>query len=128
MLYLILCLQNVWQMEVEYVIFSAVSEYPFCQLVTDLGRGGVAIWTDGREPGGRWILREKLLNSMEQVYTFMAQLIHNLPQHVVDLAPDSEVSIVVGVVQPRFPNIRSMNMLSDGLHEIGHNVSCVRNC
>lgn len=98
--------KNVWQMEVEYVIFSAVSEYPFCQLVTDLGRGGVAIWTDGREPGGRWILRQKLLNSMEQVYTFMAQLIHNLPQHVVDLAPDSE-----GYVIPRsLPAPKRMRM------------------
>lgn len=75
--------QVTWEAEVEFVVWDAVSVLPFCQLVTDLTRGGVAFFCKEASPS-LCIVHKLVLGSMEAVYKFMARLINAIPEGIPD--------------------------------------------
>ena len=81
--------QALREAEVEFYTWDSWVPGPFLQVVTDLCRGGAAFWCEGvNDPAAACfsnsiIIRRRLLTSMSEVYEFVTNAVHSLPDHVV---------------------------------------------
>lgn len=87
--------QALRQAEVEFYTWDSRVTYPFLQVVTDLCRGGVAIWCEGQRPrqqglGHVNIIRNQMLATMKDVYEFVARAVCHLPDYVLQGEPDPD--------------------------------------
>jgi hypothetical protein len=62
------------QAEVEFYVWASESLFPFVQLITDMERGGVAIYSKGGKD-----VRFRTLGSMEAVRNFVSGIVKSLP-------------------------------------------------
>jgi hypothetical protein len=85
-------LQAIRQAEVEFYVWDYHSSFPFCQIVTDFGRGGVAFYYQGTDADGSRVVCQHVFCTMDKLYDFIAALIHGLPQHVLSSTPSAEVT------------------------------------
>jgi hypothetical protein len=72
------CLQQALrQAQTEWLLWQAKSQFPFCQLVTDLRKGAVAYYADTVlvAAGEQTVLVEKALPTMTAVWEFLRQLV-----------------------------------------------------
>ena len=71
------CAQGIRQAETEFILWQAESNYPFCQMVTDLNTGGVAFFALLGDGSGLRIMY-MVLPSMAEVWRFMGGLVRGL--------------------------------------------------
>ncbi|KAG5190891.1 hypothetical protein JKP88DRAFT_205122 [Tribonema minus] len=69
--------QGLRQAETEFIVWQAESNYPFCQMVTDLNAGGVAFFALPGDGSGLRIMYT-VLPSMKDVWGFMGGLVRGL--------------------------------------------------
>ncbi|KAG5191688.1 hypothetical protein JKP88DRAFT_230775 [Tribonema minus] len=69
--------QGIRQAETEFILWQAESNYPFCQMVTDLNTGGVAFFALPGDGSGLRIMY-MVLPSMAEVWRFMGGLVRGL--------------------------------------------------
>ncbi|KAG5179455.1 hypothetical protein JKP88DRAFT_75049, partial [Tribonema minus] len=69
--------QGLRQAETEFIVWQAESNYPFCQMITDLNTGGVAFYALPGDGSGLRIMY-KVLPSMTEVWRFMGGLVCGL--------------------------------------------------
>ncbi|KAG5185767.1 hypothetical protein JKP88DRAFT_236522 [Tribonema minus] len=69
--------QGIRQAETEFILWQAESNYPFCQMVTDLNTGGVAFFALPGDGSGLRIMY-MVLASMADVWRFMGGLVRGL--------------------------------------------------
>jgi hypothetical protein len=79
---LLLCIssaQGLRQAETEFLLWQSVSNYPFCQLITDLNSGGVAFFALP-SACSREAMRVmyKVLPTMDDVWQFISNLVKSL--------------------------------------------------
>jgi hypothetical protein len=71
--------QGMRQAETEFLLWQSASNYPFCQLITDLNAGGVAFFALPRaRPGESARIMYQVLPDMQAVWDFMAELVTSL--------------------------------------------------
>ncbi|KAG2443757.1 hypothetical protein HXX76_002103 [Chlamydomonas incerta] len=75
--------QGVRQAETEFYLWQSSSQYPFCQVITDM-KTGCAYYFEGINSKGRLVLRVRVFGSMGPLYDFMAGLINGLPSDLND--------------------------------------------
>ncbi|GIL53772.1 hypothetical protein Vafri_9358 [Volvox africanus] len=77
-----LTLQGFRQAEVEFYLWQCNSQYPFCQIITDATNGGMAFYCGAVDDMGRKQVHYQVLEGMQNVYIFMAELIDGLPDNL----------------------------------------------
>jgi hypothetical protein len=60
-------------------MFASTSEYPFTQTITDLNKGGVAWYCEGKTQAGKWIVVRRVFDSMQSFYDFLGAVVGALP-------------------------------------------------
>ncbi|PNG99634.1 hypothetical protein TSOC_014585, partial [Tetrabaena socialis] len=116
--------QGMRQAETEFYLWQSSSQYPFCQVITDMRIGG-AYYSEGINDTGNMVVRYRVFNNMEQLYEFMAKLIYGLPKDLNDrLLPRADPTLSVSFpqelleprrVKPRLGRYEAMQQLSGGL-------------
>ncbi|KAG5182309.1 hypothetical protein JKP88DRAFT_263350 [Tribonema minus] len=74
--------QGMLQTEAQFILWQAVSNYPFCQLMTDPSTGGVAFFASPDAGSGARI-RYMVLRTMDHVWDFLSELVHALEIHAL---------------------------------------------
>ncbi|KXZ45934.1 hypothetical protein GPECTOR_49g518 [Gonium pectorale] len=74
--------QGLRQAETEFYLWQGSSQYPFCQVITDLQTGGAAYYSDGADEKGKVRVVRRVFVGMEKLYLFMAQLVSALPADI----------------------------------------------
>ncbi|GIL52315.1 hypothetical protein Vafri_8227 [Volvox africanus] len=77
-----LTLQGFRQAEVEFYLWQCYSQYPFCQIITDATNGGMAFYCGAVDDMGQKQVHYQVLEGMQNVYIFMAELIDGLPDNL----------------------------------------------
>jgi hypothetical protein len=72
-----LCMQGLRQAETEYYLWQNASVYPFCQIITDLNRGGVAFYAYGEASGSVQVFRRAMIG-MDKLWEFISSMIKQL--------------------------------------------------
>jgi hypothetical protein len=73
------CAQGLRQAETEFLLWQSVSNYPFCQLITDLNSGGVAFFALPSVCSGEAMrVMYRVLPTMDDVWQFMSNLVKSL--------------------------------------------------
>ena len=69
-------LQGLRQAQLEYILWQSKSQFPFCQLITDLRSGGMAYYAESMPATGeRTMLTVRGLPTMADVWAFMSELV-----------------------------------------------------
>ncbi|KXZ46533.1 hypothetical protein GPECTOR_43g970 [Gonium pectorale] len=74
--------QGLRQAEAQFYLWQCSSQYPFCQVITDLQTGGVAYYSDGFDQEGYLRVVFRVFVDMEKLHLFMAQLVNALPADI----------------------------------------------
>lgn len=79
-----LALQGLRQAQLEYIVWQSKSQFPFCQLITDLRSGAMAYYAESMPAaaGERTTLTVRALPTMADVWAFMSELVKDALAHI----------------------------------------------
>lgn len=82
--------QGLRQAESEFYLWTCSSDFPFCQVITDVTTGGVAYYCAGDKDDGGMHLHVRVFMGMEPLYEFLAKLIEGLPKNLGRAKPGTD--------------------------------------
>ncbi|BDA45765.1 hypothetical protein COCOBI_07-5520 [Coccomyxa sp. Obi] len=85
------------QSQTEFLLFAAKSWYPYCQMATDLEKGGIAYYMSGHV-GGHRIITGRVFGDMASFWKFYSDFLENTP---MALGADDEANFPEELPNPK---------------------------